>query len=71
LKTMKQLIVLAYKLLVNKVKYTALLVGTKFSVFPIVQMTSSFAGILTKASATVINVGASSGSWIPRGRTVS
>jgi putative ABC transport system permease protein len=56
---MKQLIVLAYKLLVNKVKYTTLLVGTTFSVFPIVQMTSSFAGILTKASATVINVGAS------------
>jgi putative ABC transport system permease protein len=57
---MKQLMLLAYKLLVNdKGKYTALLVGTTFSVFLIVQMTSSFAGILTKASATVINVGAS------------
>jgi putative ABC transport system permease protein len=56
---MKQLLILAYKLLVNdKGKYTALLVGTTFSVFLIVQMTSSFAGILTKASATVINVGA-------------
>ena len=56
---MKQLILLAYKLLVNdKGKYTALLVGTTFSVFLIVQMTSAFAGILTKASATVINVGA-------------
>lgn len=57
---MKQLMLLAYKLLVNdKGKYTALLVGTTFSVFLIVQMTSSLAGILTKASATVINVGAS------------
>jgi putative ABC transport system permease protein len=57
---MKQILILAYKLLVNdKGKYTALLVGTTFSVFLIVQMTSSFAGILTKASATVINVGAS------------
>jgi putative ABC transport system permease protein len=57
---MKQIFILAYKLLVNdKGKYTALLVGTTFSVFLIVQMTSSFADILTKASATVINVGAS------------
>jgi putative ABC transport system permease protein len=57
---MKEILILAYKLLVNdKGKYTALLVGTVFSVFLIVQMTSAFAGILTKASATVINVGAS------------
>ena len=57
---MKEILILAYKLLVaDKGKYTALLVGTTFSVFLIVQMTSSFAGILTKASATVINVGAS------------
>jgi len=57
---MKQILILAYRLLVSdKGKYTALLVGTTFSVFLIVQMTSSFAGILTKASATVINVGAS------------
>ena len=56
---MKQILILAYKLLVSdKGKYSALLVGTTFSVFLIVQMTSSFAGILTKASATVINVGA-------------
>ena len=60
---MKQILILAYKLLVNdKGKYTALLVGTTFSVFLIVQMTSSFAGILTKASATVINIGA--GVWV-------
>ena len=57
---MKEILILAYKLLVNdKGKYSALLVGTVFSVFLIVQMTSSFAGILAKASATVINVGAS------------
>ncbi len=57
---MKELLILAYKLLVNdKGKYRALLVGTMFAVFLIVQMTSSFAGILTKASGTVINIGAS------------
>jgi putative ABC transport system permease protein len=57
---MKEIVILAYKLLVaDKGKYSALLVGTTFSVFLMVQMTSSFAGILTKASATVINIGAS------------
>lgn len=57
---MRQILILAYRLLVSdRGKYMALLVGTTFSVFLIVQMTSSFAGILTKASATVINVGAS------------
>jgi putative ABC transport system permease protein len=56
---MKQLIILAYRLLVSdRGKYTALLVGTTFSVFLIFQVTSTFAGILTKASATVINIGA-------------
>lgn len=57
---MRQILILAYRLLVSdRGKYTALLVGTTFSVFLIVQMTSSFAGILIKASATVINIGAS------------
>lgn len=56
---MRHLLILAYKLLVkDKNKYIALLIGTTFSVFLMVQMTSSFAGVLTKASATVINVGA-------------
>jgi putative ABC transport system permease protein len=56
---MKEILFLAYRLLVSdRGKYTALLVGTTFSVFLIVQMTSTFAGILTKASATVINIGA-------------
>ena len=50
---------IAYKLLVNdKGKFAALLVGITFAVFLMVQMTSMFAGILTKSSATVINIGA-------------
>jgi len=50
---------IAYKLLVNdKGKFVALLVGITFAVFLMVQMTSLFAGILSKASATVINIGA-------------
>jgi putative ABC transport system permease protein len=57
---MNEILILAYRLLISdRGKYTALLVGTVFSVFLIVQTTSMFAGILTKASATVINVGAS------------
>lgn len=50
---------LAYKLLVNdKAKFTALLVGITFAVFLMVAMTSLFAGVLNRASATVINLGA-------------
>jgi len=50
---------IAFKLLVNdKGKFAALLVGITFAVFLMVQMTSIFSGILTKASATVINLGA-------------
>ena len=50
---------LAYKLLVNdRGKFSALLVGVTFAVFLMVQVTSMFAGILQKASATIINVGA-------------
>jgi putative ABC transport system permease protein len=50
---------IAYKLLVNdRGKFAALLVGITFAVFLIVQLTSVFSGILTKASATIINVGA-------------
>jgi putative ABC transport system permease protein len=51
---------LAYKLLVNdRAKFTALLVGITFAVFLMVVMTSVFAGILARASATVMNIGAS------------
>ncbi len=50
---------IAYKLLVNdKAKFAALLVGTAFAVFLMVQMTSIFAGVLEKSSSTVINLGA-------------
>lgn len=51
---------LAYKLLVNdKGKFAALLIGITFAAFLMVQMTSMFAGILTRSSATVTNIGAS------------
>src|SRR5579863_7986490 len=48
----------AYKLLVNdKGKFVALLMGITFSVFLMIQMTSMFAGMMKKASATVTNTG--------------
>lgn len=50
---------MAFKLLVNdRAKFAALLVGITFAVFLMIEMTSLFAGILTRASATVINTGA-------------
>ncbi len=50
---------LAYKLLVNdKAKFTALLIGITFAVFLMTQITAMFAGVLNRASATVINIGA-------------
>jgi len=53
------MLILAYKLLVNdKGKFFALLIGITFAVFLMIQMTSMFAGILARSSATVINVGA-------------
>jgi len=55
----KGILKLAYKLLVNdKAKFTALLVGITFAVFLMIAMTSLFAGVLKRASATVINLGA-------------
>jgi putative ABC transport system permease protein len=49
---------IAYKLLVNdKGKFIALLMGLTFSVFLMIQMTSMFAGMMQKASATVMNTG--------------
>jgi putative ABC transport system permease protein len=54
---------LAYKLLVNdKAKFSALLVGITFAVFLMNAMTSIFAGVLNRASATILNIGASM--WI-------
>ncbi len=56
---MKGVLKIAYKLLVNdKGKFAALLVGITFAVFLMNMMTSMFAGILHKSSATVINIGA-------------
>lgn len=57
--TVRGILKIAYKLLVNdKGKFAALLVGITFAVFLIVMMTSMFAGILHRSSATVINIGA-------------
>ena len=42
----------------DKGKFAALLVGITFAVFLMVMMTSMFAGILHRSSATVLNVGA-------------
>ena len=51
---------IALKLLINdRGKFAGLIVGITFAIFLIVQLTSVFAGILAKASATVINVGSS------------
>jgi putative ABC transport system permease protein len=56
---MKGILKIAYKLLVNdRGKFAALLVGITFAVFLMVMMTSMFAGILHRSSATVLNVGA-------------
>src|SRR5580658_2995911 len=56
---MRSILSLAYKLLVNdKAKFSALLVGITFAVFLMIAMTSLFAGVLNRASATVINLGA-------------
>lgn len=69
---MRGILKLAYKLLVNdKAKFTALLVGISFAVFLMIAMTSLFAGILKRASATVINLGASIWIMDPSVQTVA
>lgn len=56
---MSGILKLAYKLLVNdKAKFITLIVGISFAVFLMVMMASMFAGVLNRASATVINIGA-------------
>jgi putative ABC transport system permease protein len=63
---------IAYKLLVNdRTKYAALLVGITFAVFLMIEMTSLFAGILSRSSATVINIGASIWVMDPAVQTVA
>ncbi|MGE0826195.1 MAG: ABC transporter permease [Candidatus Binatia bacterium] len=69
---MTGILIIAYKLLVNdKGKFAALLVGITFAVFLMVQMTSLFAGILSKSSATVINIGANMWVMDPAVNTVA
>jgi putative ABC transport system permease protein len=71
-RVMGGLLSLAYKLLVNdRAKYAALLVGITFAVFLMIEMTSLFAGILTRSSATVINIGASIWVMDPAVQTVA
>lgn len=56
---MRGILKLAFKLLVNdRAKFAGLLVGITFSVFLMIAMTSLFVGILSRSSATVINIGA-------------
>jgi len=62
----------AFKLLVNdRTKFAALLVGITFAVFLMIEMTSLFAGILSRASSTVINIGASIWVMDPAVQTVA
>lgn len=66
------LLTIAYKLLVNdRAKFVALLVGITFAVFLMIQMTSLFAGVLIRSSATVVNVGASMWVMDPAVQTVA
>jgi len=63
---------IAFKLLVNdRGKFAALLVVSPSAVFLMVQMTSMFAGILDKSSATVSNVGATVWVMDPSVKTVA
>jgi putative ABC transport system permease protein len=63
---------IAFKLLVNdRAKFAALLVGITFAVFLMIQMTSLFSGILNRASATVINIGAKMWVMDPSVQTVA
>ncbi len=63
---------IAFRLLVNdRAKFAALLVGITFAVFLMIEMTSLFAGILSRASATVINIGASIWVMDPAVQTVA
>ena len=69
---MRGILRIAYKLLVNDhAKYAALLVGITFAVFLMIEMTSLFAGILSRSSATVINIGASIWVMDPAVQTVA
>ncbi|HTY49481.1 MAG TPA: ABC transporter permease [Steroidobacteraceae bacterium] len=69
---MSGILTIAYKLLVNdRAKFLALLVGITFASFLMIEMTSLFAGILSRASATVLNVGSSIWVMDPAVQTVA
>jgi putative ABC transport system permease protein len=69
---MKGILKLAFKLLVNdKAKFMALIVGITFAVFLMVEMTSLFAGVLNRSSATVLNIGATMWIMDPSVQTVA
>jgi hypothetical protein len=55
----------------DRTKFAALLVGITFAVFLMIEMTSLFAGILSRASSTVINIGASIWVMDPAVQTVA
>jgi len=66
------LLLLALKLLINdRAKFYSLVIGITFAVFLMVQMTSMFAGVLQRSSATVANVGASIWVMDPAVQTVA
>lgn len=63
---------IAYKLLVNdRAKFAALLLGITFAVLLMILMTSLFAGVLARSSATVTNIGARVWVLDPAVQTVS
>jgi len=56
---MFEILKIGFKLLVNdRTKFFALLVGITFAVSLMIEMTSLFSGIMSRALATVINTGA-------------
>ena len=70
--TVKGILKLAYKLLVNdKAKFTALLLGITFAVFLMMFITSMFFGVLNHASSTIINIGTTVWVMDPAVETVS
>ena len=69
---MRGILRIAYELLINdRSKFAALLVGITFAVFLMIEMTSLFAGILSRSSSTVINIGASIWVMDPAVQTVA
>lgn len=69
---MRGILKIALKLLINdRAKFAALLVGITFAVFLMIEMTSLFSGILSRASANVINTGSKMWVMDPAVQTVA